>query len=145
MTPNPDFDVDAYCDNLAKAGTEHAEQRAFFGWLLLMQHRGTYPRAGMAYAIPNGGKRDAVTASRLKVEGVKPGVPDICFPVPIGTYAGLYIEMKIKGGTVSDSQKAWRDALRECGYAAAVCWGWRQARECFITYNSSGAVSEDYR
>ena len=29
------------------------------------------------FAIPNGGKRNIITASKLKAEGVKKGVPDL--------------------------------------------------------------------
>jgi hypothetical protein len=35
-------------------------------------------RGVMYFAIPNGGKRSLITAARLKKEGVKAGVPDIC-------------------------------------------------------------------
>lgn len=139
------IDVDAYCDKLAISGTEHAHQRALFGWLQWWQNMQLEPLARMAYAVPNGGERNPVTAARLKAEGVKSGVPDVCWPVPRGIYAGLYVEMKIKGGSVSDTQKQWRDDLRAVGYAAAVCWGWRCARQCFLEYAASKAISIDYR
>lgn len=138
------IDEETYCARIAKAGTEHAEQRAFFAWLQLMENRQTYPLARMAYAIPNGGKRDPVTAARLKAEGVKSGVPDICWPVPIGA-AGLYIEMKVKGGATSDSQDLWHTDLRALGYIVAVCWGWRQARQCFIDYAQGASVAQEYK
>ncbi len=139
------FDLDAYCDNLAKANTEHAHQRAFFGWLLKVEHTGEFPDAGMAYAIPNGGKRDQITAARLKAEGVKPGVPDVCFPVPLHRFAGLYMELKVDKGRTSDSQDDWHARLRRHHHAVATCWGWRAARQCFLDYCAGRPVAEEYR
>lgn len=145
MPADKPFDVDAYCDNLAKAGTEHAHQRAFFGWLLKAEFLGQYPDAGMAYAVPNGGKRDPVTAARLKAEGVKSGVPDVCYPVPFGNYAGLYIELKVDKGRTSDNQEGWHERLRRHHHAVATCWGWRAARLCFIAYNAGCPVLQEYK
>lgn len=139
------IDEDSYCQNIAKAGTEHAEQRAFFAWLMLMENRGVVPLARMAYAVPNGGKRDAVTAARLKAEGVKSGVPDVCWPVPVGRYPGLYLELKIPGGAVSSSQEEWHNDLRAVGHAVAVCYGWRSARLCFLAYSRGEEPATIYR
>ena len=87
------------------------------------------------HAIPNGGKRDIRTAAMLKAEGVKPGVPDICLPVPRGGKHGLYIELKRrKGGTVSEAQQAWIRALCGQGYACTVCHGWDAARDEIMGY-----------
>ena len=76
-----------------------------------------WPELRLLHAIPNGGKRDIRTAAMLKAEGVKPGVPDICLPVPRGGKHGLYIELKRrKGGTVSKAQEAWIRALMAQGF-----------------------------
>lgn len=150
VTPAKDFDVDGYCENLAKAGTEHAHQRAFFGWLNWCANT-TYPLARYAYAIPNGGKRDIVTASRLKAEGVKAGVPDIHFPASMliaGTdqrYLTLYIEMKAGDGRASTDQNEWHSFLRGAGHAVCVCWGWRAAVACFQDYVSNRHMSMEYK
>ncbi len=138
-------DIDKYCADLAKAGTEHAVQRAFFGWLNMMATLDVYPMARLAFAVPNGGQRNIVVAARLKMEGVKSGVPDIIYPVPRSKYAGLFIEMKIRGGSVSEEQKAWHADLRAQRYAVSVCWGWKQATECFILYESGFAPEEHYK
>jgi hypothetical protein len=140
------LDVDAYCDGLAKAKTEHAEQRAFFAWLQIQINLGTHPLARLAYAVPNGGERNLIVASRLKTEGVKSGVPDICWPVPRGVFAGLYIEMKVlPGGRVSETQEQWHGDLRSVGYAVAVCWSWRDARQCFLDYATGQGVAVEYK
>lgn len=140
------MDVDAYCDGLAKAKSEHAEQRAFFGWLQIQINLGVQPLAHLAYAVPNGGERNLIVASRLKTEGVKSGVPDICWPVPRGVFAGLYIEMKVHpNGRVSETQEQWHRDLRSVGYAVAVCWSWRAARQCFLDYAGGQQVAVDYQ
>lgn len=140
------MDVDAYCDSLAKAGTEHAEQRAFFGWLQVQINLGVEPFAHLAYAVPNGGERNLIVASRLKTEGVKSGVPDVCWPVPRGVYPSLYIEMKaLPVGRVSDTQKIWHTDLRGIGCAVAVCWNWRAARQCFTDYSHGRVVQPEYK
>lgn len=139
------LDVDKYCSDLAKAGTEHAEQRAFFAWLSMMATIDAYPLARLAFAVPNGGQRNVIVAARLKMEGVKAGVPDIVYPVPRSAFAGLFIEMKVKNGAVSDAQKEWHADLRAQRYAVSVCWGWRQATKCFILYESGFAPEEHYK
>lgn len=113
--------------------TEHQEQVSLFEWSAWQE--GLWPELRLLHAIPNGGKRDIRTAAMLKAEGVKPGVPDICLPVPRGGKHGLYIELKRrKGGTVSKEQEAWIRALMEQGYSCAVCYGWDQARETILQY-----------
>ena len=94
-----------------------------------------WPELRLLHAIPNGGKRDIRTAAMLKAEGVKPGVPDICLPVPRGGKHGMYIELKRrKGGTVSEAQQAWIRALCGQGYACTVCHGWDAARDEIMGY-----------
>ena len=72
--------------------------------------------------IPNGGKRDAREAARFKAMGVKAGVPDLCLPVPMNGFAGLYIEMKYGKNTPTDKQKEWIKVLKEQGYKVTVCY-----------------------
>lgn len=56
--------------------SEHSDQCAIFEWVAL--NEGRLPELGLLFHVPNGGKRDKVTAARLKAEGVKP-VCRICF------------------------------------------------------------------
>jgi len=83
--------------------------------------------------IPNGGSRDVREGANLKAQGVKRGIPDIGLFYPT-TYAGLFIEMKIKTGSVSNDQQAWRDFLNSVGYKAKVCYSWEEARDTIIAY-----------
>jgi hypothetical protein len=111
---------------------EHAEQAALVRWAAFARAR--LPELALLYAIPNGGHRHKATAARLKAEGVKRGVPDVCLPVPRGGAHGLYIELKTGRGRPTPEQLGWIRALRRQGYAASVCHGWEQARRAIEDY-----------
>lgn len=117
---------------------ETLEQQALFEWAEYAV--GTHPELEWMYAIPNGGYRHKATAAKLKAEGVKPGVPDICLPVARGIYTALYIEMKReKGGRLSESQRRWAEGLRKQGCKVERCNGWQQAVAVILNYlNSEG-------
>jgi len=118
--------------------TESAEQKALFQWAACLSKR--YPELCLLHAIPNGGFRHKATAGRLKAEGVKAGVPDVCLPVPRGGYHGLYVELKRqKGSKTSEKQETWLDALSKQGYCATVCKGWHEASETILQYLRLGA------
>lgn len=104
---------------------ESQEQQALFDWAEYA--RAKHPELDLLYHIPNGGKRDKLEAVRLKREGVKAGVPDLCLPVARGGYHGLYIELKAGNNRATPLQRQWITALEREGYAAAVCTGWEQA------------------
>jgi hypothetical protein len=79
--------------------------------------------------VPNEGKRKPSTGNRLKLQGMKRGVPDIIifeawsFPAGDAAFSGhtIAIELKVKGGLVRPEQKQWLDALKERGALTAVC------------------------
>lgn len=73
------------------------------------------------FAVPNGGKRDAKTAARLKDEGVVPGVSDLILLVPSDEYHALLIEMKTPNGRQSESQKQWENIVTKLGYKYVIC------------------------
>ena len=114
------------------ASSEHDEQAALFQWAAL--HASRYPELGLMFAIPNGGKRDPVTAVRLRDEGVKPGVPDVCLPVARQGWHGLFIELKWGRNKTTDRQNEWLDRLMEQGYLAVVCYGWQEAMDVIRDY-----------
>lgn len=93
---------------------ESIEQTYLFNWSKGMEH--FYPELFFMHHIPNGGKRDKVTAKkRLKAEGVKPGVPDVFLPVARKGFHGLYIEMKWGENVPSDEQYKWIYGLLDYG------------------------------
>lgn len=103
-----------------KTPTECSEQIGFCNWLR--------EKKIPFYHIPNGGRRSPQEAAKFKRMGVSPGVPDICIPVPCGTYHGLYIEIKRKkGGKLSDNQKDWFELLRNQGYLVFEAKGCEEA------------------
>lgn len=115
--------------------TESIEQQTLIQWAKMQT--AVYPELDLLYHIPNGGKRNIATATRLKKEGVKAGVPDLCLPVPRGKWHGLYIEMKEQNGKVSKNQEWWIKKLQEQGYYVAVCYGWEEAKETILKYLSN--------
>lgn len=100
--------------------SESKEQVAFVKWFRLQ-----FPSVRI-FAIPNGGARDAITGSRLKAEGVEPGVPDLYIPK-----WHLWIEMKrIKKSSTSEEQKGWAAYLvDECGDRHLFAFGAADAIE----------------
>lgn len=113
-------------------GSESAEQQALFQWADMMSRK--YPQLSLLYHIPNGGARSKATAGRLKAEGVKSGVPDLCLPVAKGKYHGLYIEMKINSNKPTQNQIKWIESLIVEGYQAKVCYGWQEAVKIIENY-----------
>lgn len=99
---------------------EHDEQVLVFDTLRLNESQ--HPELSAIYAIPNGGHRHAAVAGKLKAEGVKRGVSDICIPIPSGGFHGAYIEMKVKPNKVTPEQSAFLEFVRNQGYAAKTAW-----------------------
>ena len=86
------------------------------------------------YHIPNGGSRNKMEAANLKLQGVRAGVPDLCFPVAMRGYHGMYIEMKAGRNSTTDAQDAWLGLLKGNGYYTAVCYGFDEARKVIDWY-----------
>jgi hypothetical protein len=115
--------------------SEHEHQVALFAWAEGNTHR--WPELRLLYAIANGGLRRLGVAGKLKAEGVKRGVPDICLPVARGSHHGLYVELKRIGGRPNDKQLEWRAELRQQGYRAEIVEGWHAARDLIVRYLDS--------
>lgn len=90
---------------------EHRIQCSCVRWFTLK-----YPQyRGLLFAVPNGGRRDAVTGAKLKAEGVIAGVSDLIFLKRNSRYCGLLIEMKKPKGKQSESQKEWERIINTSG------------------------------
>lgn len=72
--------------------SEHDEQRTFFQILALNERK--HPELKWVFAIPNGGDRHPAVAAKLRAEGVKAGIHDVCIPIARGGYHGAFIEFK---------------------------------------------------
>lgn len=111
---------------------EHEIQKTFIDWCALA--RGQYPELGLIYAIPNGGHRHPAVAGKLKAEGVKAGMPDLHLPVPRGTFASLYIEVKAPGEKPKAHQVERMKELRAAGNFTAVCDGLQKLINTVLAY-----------
>ena len=115
--------------------SEHQEQVALIEWA--NWNTNNYPELELLFSIPNGGRRDGRTGAKMKREGVKAGVPDLCLPVARGGYHALWLEMKAGKGRTTASQDWWFDRLSKEGHQTAVCWGYEAAREVILEYLKS--------
>ncbi|WP_195501167.1 VRR-NUC domain-containing protein [Bacteroides clarus] len=108
-----------YCGaNISKKhkDEEHKLQVSMMNWFRLQ-----YPSMHHnLFAIPNGGRRDAITGKRLKEEGVLAGVSDLIFLKRNRHYGALLIETKTRKGTQRNSQKEWESKITEDGYKYVV-------------------------
>ena len=71
------------------------------------------------FAIPNQANRHISNAVKMKNEGVRAGVPDLCFMLPEGRVG--WIEMKTPTGSLSATQKMFRDRCLELAHPWALC------------------------
>lgn len=105
------------------------------------------------YAVPNGGKRPqkqkmvrgkqvnySPEAAKLKAEGVKAGVLDICITAPVAPHHGLYMELKRPEGrdtsapSIPKTQKEFGEKMMRAGYQVAYCWGFDELVEAVTAY-----------
>lgn len=98
---------------MARSNTEHQIQCAIVEF---WNYRGR--RDLDLFAIPNGGIRNIVTAKRLKAEGVKAGVPDMCVTLPGGRVG--WLEVKAIRGRLSDEQKELATRWQALGHLYAI-------------------------
>ncbi|MCM1544793.1 MAG: VRR-NUC domain-containing protein [Ruminococcus sp.] len=126
----------------AKNMKEDEEQALLFEWAELQ--KGKYPELKAMYHVPNEGKRSAWQGAKMKTEGLKPGVPDICLPVSRGGFHSLYIELKReKGGRLTENQRTWLDMLCKLGHYTACCHGAKEAMKVILWYlNLNGGNDE---
>jgi hypothetical protein len=121
-------------EQLAKCGSEHANQVALFCWAAMPETRALYPGIELMFAIPNGGERNIKVAAQLKAEGVKAGVLDIFLPFPIAEWHGLFIEMKVEPNKPTIAQCAFATSVFNLGFRVELCYSWEQARDKIVEY-----------
>ena len=112
---------------------EDDEQMAVIEWASNFVYFDGDPLSEFIHHSPNGGKRETKTnaagktycpeGARLKKMGTKAGFPDLFLYIPRGGYCGLFIEMKVKGGSTSAEQRAIHKRMAAIGYYTAVCFG----------------------
>ncbi len=75
--------------------------------------------------VPNGGKRDKITAAILKAQGAKSGVPDVMIfnrPPNLPDCVGAAIELKVGKNRCSKEQHAWLQGLQSLGWYTMTVW-----------------------
>ena len=98
--------------------TESAEQQTLFQWARMQS--GKYPELELLYHVPNEGKRSHKTGARMKAEGLKSGVPDICLPVARGGTSRAVHRAQARKEQPGDQRPAGLD--RTAG-GAGICGG----------------------
>ena len=111
---------------------ESRHQSAVFDILRLNEKR--HPQLKWIFAVPNGGHRNVIVAAKLKREGVKKGIADICCPVPMNGKHGLWIELKIKPNRLSPEQHDFLVAMIQNDYETQVCWSCDEVLEAIEKY-----------
>lgn len=119
---------------LADGELEHDQQRAVIAWADDMAAAGIVPDLSRLFAIPNGGQRSKAAAGKLKAEGLRAGVPDLCLPISRGGYLSLWIEMKAGDNVCSDEQEDWQTWLVRRGHFVVTCWSADQAIDTLTEY-----------
>lgn len=113
--------------------SEHQEQSDVVSWWGMACAGYGLPRIAL-FAIPNGGARDMITGARLKAEGVRRGVFDLCLTVARKQFHGLYIEMKVGSNKPSPEQQDFQKHLLAQGYQATVHWNSGDAIDAITAY-----------
>lgn len=113
--------------NKARIGpSEHQEQVTVIDWWRHACKGYGLPEFAL-FAIPNGGARDPITGSRLKAEGVRPGIPDLFLAAARHNQHGLFIEMKRQDGIQSARQKDVSTDLSYLGYGSWLAYSASEA------------------
>jgi hypothetical protein len=107
---------------------ERNEQIAFITWL-----RMKYPEAITIISpiVKYGGtlKQRLIQGHIQKRMGYIAGTPDIFIPCARGGFNGLFIELKAKGGYLSEDQASMAKRLNKHGFCAICCHGFEEAIE----------------
>ena len=72
--------------------------------------------------------------SRMKKEGFRVGASDLFLPLARNNKHGLWCEMKVKGGRVSDNQKKFLLDMDEAGYECVVAFSAEEAIDYIKRY-----------
>lgn len=76
------------------------------------------------FAIPNGGRRDAITGAMLKKEGVMSGVADLVLLLKGGVC--IFVELKAGKNTQQDTQKIFQQNVEGLGFRYLL---WRNPQD----------------
>lgn len=84
--------------------------------------------------VANERKTSPQAGKRLKLKGVKSGVPDCLIFTPSESYKGLALELKVKPNKPTRNQKKWLENLSLFGWCCDVAYDFDQAKEIIDKY-----------
>ena len=94
-----------------------------------------YPQyASHLFAIGNGVPNNARQGAIRKREGAVSGVADLMLMLPMGSFGGLFIEMKAPEGKLSKEQKAFQSRALDAGYVYCICKAFDQFQAVIRAY-----------
>lgn len=114
---------------------EHLEQKAVIDWRNV--YRGQSAKLALLISVPNAGRRSFGAANWLRAEGLTAGAPDLLLLAGDneGKYNYLAIEMKAKGGLLSDYQKKFLLDVRDVGGGkVSICFSALEAITTIVEY-----------
>jgi len=115
--------------------SEHKIQTALMDYLMFAGRKDLF-----WFAIPNQSNRHIHNAAKMKAEGVRSGIPDLCFMLDQGRVA--WLEMKTQIGRLSDTQKAFRDRAQALGHHWAMA---RSVDEAIPHLTAWGVLKSAYK
>jgi len=112
---------------------EEEEQIALLRWVDEVAVR-EVPLLRLLYHIPNGKYRSKAGAGRLKAMGVRPGCPDLHWPLARRGYHGMWLELKAQGRRADANQRAMHALLAHAGHYVGTYQGWLAAATALCWY-----------
>lgn len=93
-----------------------------------INHRGQDdPVWWLIFHPANGELRHPGVAGVLKSMGVKPGVPDLIWPIARRKYHGMALELKREKGRLTEYQRTWLQALAMQGWHTSIAYSYEEA------------------
>ena len=114
--------------------SEGEEQQKLFRWASIASNLLHYEGLELMFHVPNEGKRTRYSGGKMKAEGLKKGVADVCLPVPRGSYHGLFFEMKYDKNKLTEEQERFLKGVKAQGYATWVCYSAEEAIKLITNY-----------
>ena len=115
-----------------KLGAEDIESIKLYDWIRFNK------LDDITFHIGNERSVSPQSGAIFKRKGIKPGVSDYFIGKAKLGYHGLWIELKVKGGKVSEAQKEFLQTVNANGYLGVVRWSADEAIETIKTYLGIG-------
>jgi len=85
----------------------------------------------LIFAVPNGGSRNSIEATKLKATGVLAGVSDL---IIIFDSQILFLELKVTNGIQSQVQKDFEQRINSNGFDYRIAFSYEESLEIIIKY-----------